>query len=230
VDVKLSDSSSAAVAAWRVETARQAALLSDPVGRAFFYPFLARTRSVKEAADELGCRLDATHYRVRRFLEAGLLRVVGKRPRAGRPIKLYRSVADVIYVPFDLTPFAELEERIRKDVRAEEDRLVTALARAVRLSGREGRRLYRRANGELMVDAGSESGRDSDWGELIRTWPASVPVTERMGGELALTHAEAKTLLLAFRELTERYPVPGADVDDDRRTYHFYFGLAPWGS
>lgn len=210
---------------WEVGTAEQARLLSDPGSRAFFVPFLGRTRSVKAAAEEMGCRLDAMYYRVRRFLRAGLLQVVGETPRAGRPVKLYRSVADSFYVPFGLTPYAELEERIRRDLRSEEDRMVKALARAVRLSGREGRRIYRRADGEVMVDSAADTAPPGDWAEMVRAWPPQVPVTERVGGELALTHAEAKALLLGFRSLSERYE--GLPEDGARRVYLFHFGLAP---
>ncbi|HKI57965.1 MAG TPA: hypothetical protein VKA00_01950 [Trueperaceae bacterium] len=221
------DSSSVPGSAWEVTTALQARLLSDPAGRSYFIPFLARTRSVKAAAAEVGCRLDAMHYRVTRFLAAGLLGVVGETPRAGRPIKLYRSVADTFYIPFGLTPYAELEERIRRDLRSEEDRLVAALAHAVRLSGREGRRIYRSDDGEVMVDAAADTAPPSDWFEMVRSWPPHLPVTERVGGELALTHSEAKELLLAFRALTVRHEGRQTDASGERRVYSFHFDLAP---
>lgn len=210
-----------------VTTAGQARLLSDPTSRAYFFPFLGRTRSVKAAAEEVGCRLDAMHYRVRRFLEAGLVRVVEEVPRAGRPIKLYRSMADSFYVPFDLTPYAEVEERIRRDLREEEERMVEALARAVRLSGVEGRRIYRRADGEVMVGSAADTAPPGDWAETVHAWPRHLPVAERVSGELALTHAEAKALLLAFQSLTERYQGPRQGGEGKRRVYLFHFGLAP---
>lgn len=209
-------------------TPEQAKLLSDPVSRAFFVPFLARTRSVKEAADEVECALDAMHYRVRRFLAAGLLEVVGERARAGRPIKLYRSVADAFYVPFALTPYAEIEERIRRDVLAEDQRVVAALARAVRASGLEGRRIYRLDDGEVMIDAAADLGPRADWGDMVRAWPEHVPVAERIDGELELTHAEARALLLAFRSLTDRRQAEGSEHGGKRRTYHYQYALVPW--
>lgn len=221
------DSSRRTEHGWEVGTAEQAGLLSDPAARTYFVPFLARARSVKAAAEEVGCRLDAMYYRVRRFVRAGLLRVVEVTPRAGRPIKLYRSVADAFYIPFRLTPYAEIEERIRRDVQAEDARLVVALARAVRASGLEGRRLYRAPDGEVMMEASGDPGPRDDWAATVRAWPDHRPVAERVSGELELTHAEARALLLAFGELAARYRAPEHDVDT-RKPYLFQFAVVPW--
>lgn len=222
------DSSRTPGDALEVTTSLQARLLSDPASRAFFLPFLARTRSVKAAAEEVGCPLDAMHYRVRRFLGAGLLRIVEERPRAGRAIKLYRSVADALYVPFALTPYAELEERIRRDVLAVDERVVAALGRAVRASGLEGRRLYRQPDGEVVVDAAGDARPRAGWRDMVLAWPEHQPVAERLDGELELTHAEARELLLACQALADRYA--GRDDADGgrRRSYHFQFTVVPW--
>ncbi|HKI55965.1 MAG TPA: hypothetical protein VKB31_02345 [Trueperaceae bacterium] len=222
------ESSSPRAAPWQVRTAHQARLLSDPSSRRYFLPFLAQTRSVKAAAEEAGCKLDAMHYRVRRFLGAGLLRVVAERPRAGRAIKLYRSVADALYVPFWLTPYAEIEERIRRDVLAEDERVVAALARGVRASGLEGRRIYRRDDGEVMVDSAAHVGPRREWSAMVRAWPEHLPVAERIGAELELTHAEARELLLAFQELADRYRRRDVAVDGGRRRYHYQIAVVPW--
>jgi hypothetical protein len=82
----------------------------DARTREVFGCFLGRDRSVREAAEALGRDLDAVLYRVRRLLAAGLLEVVAVRPRAGRPIKRYRAVEDEWFVPFEVLPYADLEE------------------------------------------------------------------------------------------------------------------------
>ena len=103
-----------------------AALLTDPAARRYLDPFLAQTRSVKEAVAESGTSPDAMLYRIRVFVRAGLLQVVALRPRKGRAIKAYRTVHDAYYVPHSVTPFVTLEERLYRGA----ERVVRDWARA----------------------------------------------------------------------------------------------------
>lgn len=210
-----------------MRTELQARLLTDAVSRSYFMPFLARTRSVSEAAVERGCALDAMHYRVRRFLAAGLLRVVGQRPRAGRPIKLYRSIAEALYIPFALTPYAEVEERIRHEVRHEDEHVVAQLARALRRGGLEGRRLYRQPDGEEMLEAAGSAGGAQDWHRVVRSLPPHQPVAERVSSEMVLTDAQAGELLAALADLQERFRAAGPSSHGRRRAYHLQFAVVP---
>ncbi len=221
------NSSSVSDRAWEVRTPLQARLLSDATSRAYFLPFLGRTRSVTQAANEVGCALDAMHYRVRRFLAAGLLEIQGERARAGRPIKLYRSVSDAFYIPFALTPYSELEERMLVDVIREDERVVKALARALRGGGVEGRRLYRGADGVDMYESAADAGAGRDWRAVMATWPPSQPVTERVGMEFALTDDEARHMLIELYEVLERYRTLERD-ERARRTYHAQVAVVPW--
>lgn len=222
------DSSRVGAPVFEVRTPVQARLLSDAASRAFFLPFLARTRSVSEAAREVGCPLDAMHYRVKRFLAAGLLTVVTQRPRAGRPIKLYRSVGDAFHIPFALTPYAELEERIRSDVMAEEERVIATLARALRESGLEGRRLYRSDDGEAMYVTTGQGEGALDWRAVVRAWPEHQRVTDRYSSDFELTDGEARELLLALHEVHERFRMLDRSDGRARRTYHVQFAVVPW--
>jgi len=221
------DSSNVSDSAWEIRTPLQARLLSDATSRAYFLPFLGRTRSVSQAAKEVGCALDAMHYRVRRFLAAGLLEVRGERPRAGRPIKLYRSVSDAFYIPFALTPYSELEERILADVISEDERVVKGLARALRAGGAEGRRLYRGADGQDMYESAADAGAGRGWRAVITAWPPSRPVTERVGMEFALNDEEARRMLIELYEVLERYRTLERD-ERSRRTYHAQVAVVPW--
>jgi hypothetical protein len=132
-----------------VRDSKQARLLSDPASFKYFEPFVARERSVKAAADELGCNLDTMLYRVKKFLEVGLLEVTRLEQRAGRPIRHYRSVADAFFVPFEVTPYAELEERLETHMQAQLSLLVKGIARSLRERRWSGQRIYRNAAGEV---------------------------------------------------------------------------------
>lgn len=130
---------------------RQAALLTDPTSKAYFAPFLARDRTVKEAAEVVGCALNTMLYRVKVMLRAGLLRVVETRPRGGRAIKVYRSVHDAYFVPFSLTPYATLEERVVVQGQPLFARLTAAYAAALQAHNLSGNALLLGENGAVWT-------------------------------------------------------------------------------
>ncbi len=96
----------------RVTDPRQAALLTKPTSKQYFAPFLAQSRTVKDAAQIVGCELNTMLYRVKVMLDAELIEVVERRPRAGRTVQVYRSVHDGYFVSFGTTPYATLEDRV----------------------------------------------------------------------------------------------------------------------
>ena len=97
-----------------VTDAEQARLLSNRESFRFFEPFIAKEQSATAAAAEVGCALDTMLYRIKTLLGAGLLQVAKLEKRAGRPVKHYRSAHDAYFIPFEVTPFANLEERMRE--------------------------------------------------------------------------------------------------------------------
>lgn len=134
-----------------VEDARQAGLLSDPRSAAFFKPFLAQERTVSQAAAELGCHLNTLLYRVQVLLDAGLLHVARTERRAGRAIKHYRSVHDAYFVPFGLTTYATLEDRLTAQSEPLFGLLVRAYGEALRRSEHSGRSLLRDERGAVLT-------------------------------------------------------------------------------
>lgn len=57
-----------------------------------------KERSLGDLSRELGLPIAKAHYHVSRLLDCGLLRIAGTQARAGRPIKLYRAIAEVFVV------------------------------------------------------------------------------------------------------------------------------------
>ncbi len=121
----------------------QARFLTDPAKKTFFIPFLAHDQRVGQAAAEVGCSVNRMLYQVRTLLDCGLLRVVRVEPRAGRAVKVYRSVHDAYFVPFAATPYDTLEERLTVQGRPIWAGLITAYADALRRSHRHGHLLHR---------------------------------------------------------------------------------------
>lgn len=208
----------------------QARLLSDPKTFEFFEPFVAREQRLTAVAEALGCRLDTLLYRVKVLVKAGLLRVTRLEPRAGRPVKYYRSVHDAYFVPFEVTPFAELEERLAAGLRERQALIIPRVARVLRASGRDGRRVYRRTdNGDVWQESagGAQTSFDLYDAEGYRKHMETYqgPIAEFTDDVLHLTDAEARDLLVelygVWRRLAKR------EKDDSSKPYFFQFVLAP---
>ena len=193
------------VAAYSVQNERQAKLLIEHGSFRYFAPFLAKTCTVSRAAEEVGCKIDTMFYRVRTFLEAGLLSVVQVEKRAGRPIKHYRSVHDAYYVPSSKAPFTNFEEAALQVLRTHEEVISAEIARMLRAQGREGWRIFRNKNGEVSAHSASDETHTLDYDRLPELPHsgafANGNVAELFTDNLQLTDEEAKTLLSHLYQL-----------------------------
>lgn len=133
----------------RVDDPARAAIVADPIRSGFLRPFLGRGRTVTEAATEVGCTANAMLYRVRRMEAVGLVEVIETHRRAGRPIKVYRSVHDGYFVPNDAMPYDDLKHRITGQGQKIFEQLADAYASVLLMSGNSGRVLARDAHGDI---------------------------------------------------------------------------------
>ncbi|HEX7003480.1 MAG TPA: hypothetical protein VF168_04785 [Trueperaceae bacterium] len=213
------DYGSSAVETWTtVQDPRQAQLLSDREAFRYFEPFMAREKSVSEAARELGCSTDTMLYRVRSFLAAGLLRIVRVEPRAGRPIKIYRSSGDAYFVPFDVTPFATLEERLAEQMEEFSREVVHSSAALLRQTGRRGQRIYRTREGRVWNDSAADPHTPFIIGD------PGVPAAYDFSQVIRLQEEDARRLQLELHSLFERY---AAVADELGREYLWQVTLIP---
>lgn len=206
-----------------VTDAEQARILTSPRALRLFRPFLARERTVSEVARETGADLNAVLYRVRTYLAAGLLEVVRETLRPGRAVKAYRSVHDAYFVPYDVTPFATLEERMLEQMLPGIKDRVRAQARLLQRSGLWGQSLYRDEAGEVWISSAEGATRSDDWLDPrggIDFWT-----------EVWLTTEEAEDLRSTLYEALERYgrrPTDGeAPGEDDLQRFHFSVAVVP---
>jgi Helix-turn-helix domain len=135
----------------RVTNPKQAQLLSDPKSKEFFKPFLAQERSVTQAASDLGCHLNTMLYRVKTLRGAKLIKVARKEKRKGRAINYYRSVHDAYFIPFPLTSYATLEERLEVQGKPIFATLINAYAQALKQNERFGNYMLRSPTGGVMT-------------------------------------------------------------------------------
>ncbi len=206
-----------------VTDARAGRLLSDPDWIRYLEPFLGRASGIAEAARAIGRPLDAVRYRVRRMHEAGLLEVVAERRRAGRPVRLYRAVADGFVVPFEATPFADLEERLTEAIAADGRRFARSAARALRAGGFEGRRIYRAPDGSVHQEAAVDDA-------AVAAAAVADPV-ESLSLEARLPRSAARRLLqemIALARRAEELEVaPGDDAHGPVRRYRIGLQIVP---
>jgi hypothetical protein len=80
--------------AHRISGRAEAMALDHPVRSRLLLACAPRERSLTELAREFGQPLPKLHYHVGRLTACGLLRQERAEPRAGRPIRYYRAVAE----------------------------------------------------------------------------------------------------------------------------------------
>ena len=91
---------------------------------------------------------------MRRFLELGLLKISGERSRGGRAVKLYRSAADLFFIPYEATSAETLEAAMAERDAYWEATLRRGVVRArTQAVGAWGTRVYRDGRGRLQVQA-----------------------------------------------------------------------------
>jgi hypothetical protein len=176
--------------------------------REVFGCFLSRARSAKEAADVLGRDLDAVLYRVRRLRAVGLLEVAAVELRAGRPIKHYRAVHDAWFVPFEVLPYADLEEAFLAMHAAHVARAARAAVRWLSARPWAGYRIGVDGSGRMWMRGAAEEGGAPGGG------PAGAEPASRLGGldgpmdaglELRLSAADARSLNADLAALVATY-------------------------
>ncbi|GAB3578367.1 hypothetical protein [Calidifontibacter terrae] len=86
--------------------------LSARVGPRYLSAYFATARSMSEAVDYLEEPMGKVHYWTRRWHDLGLLEIVDRVQRAGRPIVRYRTIARKFVVPERLLPESLLERQL----------------------------------------------------------------------------------------------------------------------
>lgn len=203
---------------YTVTDPEQARLLTEPASKNFFKPFLACERSAAEAAALLPCGLNTMLYRIKTFLRAGLLKVTHERRRKGRAVKVYRSVHDAYFVPFRVTPYATLEERLWVQAEPIFAGLIHAYEEALRQNERYGHHIFVGENGAVWT---------SDL--LPEVNPNGQPIVYA-NTTVRLRAEDARTLGRELRALFERAMRLGAQVGDDEaaETYLYMLTLLPF--
>ena len=97
-----------------IQNARAAAAFAKGRQRQILFALMGADRSLTELAELSNTPLNLVHYHIQRLIEFGLVKITGRKLRAGAPIKLYRATAESFFVPAELSSADEdLGRRLR---------------------------------------------------------------------------------------------------------------------
>jgi hypothetical protein len=201
-----------------VADARWARWLLDARTRRQLEPFFGRARTIGEVAALQREKPNTVLRRVTKFVDAGLLQVVAERSRRGRPVRLYETVAETFFVPFEATSADTLEEALTTREAWIERTFKHAVVKARwEALGPWGTRIYRDAAGTLQVQMAVRP--DADASTLDDHEPA---VLSAWRDGVYLDFDDAKALQRELYRLLESYLGRGG-----AHRYVVHVGMAP---
>lgn len=193
-----------------VDDPELAAALTDDKQWNLMGAFMARERTLSDAAQHLRVKLPTLSYRVGKLLRVGALEVARTEGRRGSPIKYYRAVARHFFVPFRVTPLKTLESLLESSHGWFDERVKRALARVFFEATRDwGVNLYSDEPGKLNLSFSPVPERDDAF--VARSLEPSFPAVYDSNSVLALRHADAKALQRDLDLLYRRYAALGSE-------------------
>ena len=206
-----------------ITTEKAARLLSDLEAVRRLEPFMKRERTLSEAAEELGVKLPALLYHVKKFVDLGLLVVVREVSRKGRAVKVYRATADTFFVPFQLTPSETLGRLLFDLSAAGEARFHREAARALQADTPVwGLYLTCGRKGAEIVLVPSELGYTQSYIDAL--FGPEMPAVFTGDGEVRLDFQTAKAFQNDLLELFTRYR---RQATEKGQLYGYRLGLTP---
>ncbi len=152
-----------------------------------------------------------------------MLQVVREEKRAGRPIKVYRSLTDAFFVPFQLTSHTTQQESWLAHIGPVARRIAQSMVEQ-HLTERSGQCVFRDDHDNLVVIG----GRELSEGAIVFHPDVSHPPlgTDRFGN-IFLTGEEARGLERELVELFGRYLKLWHSDAQVRREHLFLYAFAP---
>ncbi|MEM6427927.1 MAG: hypothetical protein AAF708_01710 [Deinococcota bacterium] len=199
-----------------VSDQRAAKSLLDGNERRWFVPFLGQACTVSAAAKQLNETPNSVLYRVKRWLDLGLLTVDHEEQRAGRIIKHYRAVAEGFFVPFEASSEAGLLELMWYTNKPYLDDLFNGMVgSASHLSETWGVQISK-VGEAVRVEAALSAG------QVFNPRDHAVPAVFEQFATLKLSFEDAKLMQQELLELLNKYR-----AKEGEQTYLSYLALTP---
>ena len=168
-------------------------------------PFMRSEQTLGSVAAELDTPASSLAYWVGRFQKAGLVEVVRREPRAGKPIPIYRAVADEFQVPLDAMSPGQRDEFLNGSRRHMFDEFTKAVDKVAEKYLRRG----------ISVRPHTDRGVEIEFLDADDELPVSVAES---WGVVSLTDVQARelqaTLQAISKQHSERRDEPGTKHDD----------------
>jgi DNA-binding transcriptional ArsR family regulator len=179
----------------RVDDPLQATAFENPLRARVLIACGAEERSLSDLRRLLGVPLPKLHYHVARLLDAKLLTVIRTQPRAGRPVRFYRAVAERFLVPQESLPALPSEAWLAELRRSLHDEIGRA--------------------GEVALLYGPGAAAGTFQVRLIRPEPVGLSRSIELWRILKLTPRQRTALAKELAEVLERHakakPESGAE-------------------
>ena len=188
----------------------------------FLEPFMIGEKTLKDAAEVLGVKLNTLHYQVQKLMGLGLLEVAREEPRNGRAQKVYSATAERFVVPFHVTPsetLGALLQNLDQDSRLRfHDEIAQALFQRAPAWAIH---VFADASQGVTVAIAPEHHDGVTLKELLAPTSPAVWFEE---GEIKLSFDDAKRFQRELYELTRRYKERSQSKG---QTYLMRLGLTP---
>lgn len=186
-------------------------------------PFIQEPCTLSDAASKLGIKAPRLHYHVNRFLEHGLVEIVGTTKRNGRNIKLYQTTARAFFLPFELTSSESLEKFLADIHATFYTNLNHAIVRHMEsLAPDWGFRWMLNERGQLYFETLPQAMTRKENNELVFAEDTPAQLSFNVG--YSLEHQTAKAFQKELVDLTER--IFTSQTTGEKR-YMFSLALAP---
>lgn len=213
---------------WHTITdSRAAAFLVNAEHSQYFVPFLDRECTVKQLSEEIPCTPLQAYRAVELMEDLGLIAVVRKQSRRGKPIKVYRSVAQALFVPFKHAPHNSFQDMMVSRDNIWRDLLFHSLMAQFHEVADEARQelglRFVRDGGVPYVVQAVGSGENGRPGLVAHFRKPEAPAIRDDWRILKLTAEQAKELQQEFAALLDRY-----SRQQEGREYICRVALAPY--
>jgi hypothetical protein len=203
--------------------------MTDLKARRYLEPFIGKERCVSDAARELDVAMSSVLYRVRRFLDLGLLTMTRQQSRAGRAIRFYRAIADGFFIPYHLTDMANIGDMSPQISEATLEVFNKNLSRTWQAaSGAQstwGITVFRNREGFVESDVVPESSAEDPSTFFRGLLEPNAPAVWDSWSIMHLKFDSAKALQHELRNILEQFQEQA--VEPDGKTYIVRLAMTP---
>lgn len=193
-------------------------ILMNPKTLRQLEPFLGKSCTISQAAQETSEKANTILARIKRFIKLNLITITKEEKRGGRAIKHYQSSADSFFVPYEATTAESLETMIQERDLYWAQLLRRGVVQArIEDIGTWGTRIYKDKLGRLQIQTATSP--ESNYTMLDQNRPAALSAWR---DSVYLDFEDAKKLQQEMFDLLKKY-----NQKEGAQRYIVRLGMAP---